>query len=275
MSESSPNINNPEQVLELASAIASRVGQNSLIAQKIMANLQGESFESPSPEQLVNAHIGRTAVYLSKVENPDSQGNWGEALCAELPLPDDSLSPEEQQKTRDIQLSFFDALRQDDDSILSDKSQQAKFLRTFHAVTIFAKENEISISSVYSDDELYYAAYRSAFSINESADEAIAGVHMISESVITNMIGKTIFGDMLDNVGTEEKEAMLELLIQDQEIRERISSASNLQQETMRQYGTYLLTKIYGIEAMSKLPVSTKLELMPRMPLAPQVFDDL
>lgn len=280
----------PEDSLALAEAIALRSGQHAAIAEQILAGLQGVPYEAKTPEELRRTQMGRTALYLAKVESPEALITWdemtasvaagedysamAEKFSADLDMPGVEIGAGD---VRDAILGAAGSISKE--AGVTDEKMTESFAKTLNAAREVAAENDVSVATVYNSDKLYYEAYRRAFTPNENVSilsDIIDGVsaEMMQDSLL-RQLETFLPNELIEELEPGEFEILLATLQLNPEFRATMEQNAELFKESMRQAGTYNFIRTYGEEALSGLSTSQKLTIMPRMPLVPEVFDTL
>lgn len=273
------------EVLATATAIADRAARSSEVALKITAELQGLPYEAEPAEVQRAAHLGRCAVMLLKVENPDRLVTITEMMDAirggiGYQKQADDLSAEfgeavDVATVREVNHSAVGIFQAE--AGVSDEFMRDEFAKQLAACKEVAEEHGVDVASVYSDDELYYEASRRTDSPQESADLSCRLIKSVSESFFTNIalqnIDRIIPADMRDEFTTEEiNEMMLEMQL-DPELTARADAHAGLHQEVIRQSLFYSFVRTYGLIEIDRLSDEQKDILLPKRPLARVLVD--
>lgn len=287
MSEANTGNVLPDEALALANAMALRAGQSQVIAEQILAGLQGVSYEAKTPEELRGAHLGRTVLFLAKVESPDATISWGELVDATNAnggyektaqgISEDAGAEVRAEGIRGLVHAVAGEIR--DNSGQTDEKMTKDFAKTLASAREVAADHGTDVANVYATDDLYYEASRRAFEPSEMADELSRIIDSFSGDMLSKVLVQQLENmlpkEMLDQVSQEELAEMAVEMQLDPQVQAGMAESVELFKEAMRQSGTFLFTRTYGVGAIHDLSTAHKLALMPRKPLVAEVFDTL
>jgi len=276
----------PEQSLAIADAMAIRDGRLEAVSEQILAGLQGLSYEAKTPEEMRKAHIGRTVLYLAKVEDPDApftlaelvdatRSNGSDAYVGAAEAVDENVGAEIKASfMRDTMGEIQSAMEAADEEIAKD------FARTLTAAKEVAADHGTDVATVYATDELYYEACRRIYSPVGTAEQLCRGIDSFSVEMINKVmirqLGNMLPRDLLDKISPEELAEMAAEMQLRPEIQSSVAHGVELSKEAIRQAAIHLFVSIHGVEEMKNLPSHYRLALMPRRPLVlPELFDAL
>jgi hypothetical protein len=283
---SEPNVGNilPDEALALADAMAIRSGLSAAISGKILAELQGVPYEAETPEEMRGAHIGRTVLFLAKVENPDVVSQWSEVIDANhanggYERMAEDLSAEvgaevEADAVRGVVHALIGEMRNNANQ--TDEKVTKDFAKTLSVARQVAVEHGTDPATVYATDELYYETCGRAFTALETAEEMSLVVDSVSEDMLNKILVQQLENflpkEVLDEISPEGLAELTIGLQLDPEVQRDMHEHVELFKEALRQTATYVFTRIYGAEELNNMPTPYKLNLMPRQPLV-ALFD--
>lgn len=289
--EENPNFNCPinDELLQTADAITIRQMKNNELISIAKSVIMGVPYESPPKEQVRAEQLGRKTLMLLSLENPDLIiSNQQRIDCVnsdevyryraehlssstnfEIVIDPSQLKAEENSALEQI----FEA------SDITPELMAEAFSKDHQAVKKVAEAEDVPVSEVYIDDNLYYQAMKLAL----SPDDFVLVRKRVNQNWTSNKfkelllhLNGTLKSGLL-NEGLDESEA--EQFIQDMretpEINHFVSFLTESTEEASRQCATYRFIKTYGYDKLLELTPEQQSYLLPRTPWIPEVFGDI
>lgn len=280
----------PESLMETAEAMAIREGEFSEILGRLTASLSGTEYQ-PTPEHVRSERIiGKTALNLLRVENPDTIVSIKDFLEATERREDtqaivdqiNAISDDEEfrvgpEHVKNMKVAVVSEIS---DAMGFDEARLAKeFLRSHEAARQVAQENGVSLAEVFRDDSLYYESRRRTETAEEFAADAKKAFDHLSahtlQSAMVRMIEQIVPKNILEELGPEEITEMTTEMQLDPEFTKALEASLETPKEAMRQALMYRFLKVYGYDELSKLEPDTLDAFMPRLPWVKEVFEDM
>jgi len=285
----------PEEHLAVAIAMADRAARDQIVMDSIAAQITGVPHIERSPEELRATHLGQSALLLLQVEDP-SRSLTLEALAA--------ASSSDARYERDAEIAGLMRLSHADDpehddplpveasdvqkisGALVDKVQSSTnlneiltedFAAQLASSKRIAAEHGVRLETVYTDDDLYYEAYRTAFTPQEEARKMRVLMDTISGDMLTNiaveLMDTLVPAEIRDQIPPEELEASIIEIQLDPGIQAAIAAQADSMREPLRQRFLYGFIKTYGYEAVGQLSDDDRENLLPKMRLATELAE--
>lgn len=275
----------PEESLAIADAMALRAGRIGAISEQILAALQGIEYEPKTPEEMRREHIGRTVLYMARIDDPTAPISWTELADAQhanggyeqlaAGVEVDGMHPEAEGVRGLIHATIKEV---QEGAGMSDEKSAQDFAKTLASARQVAKDHDTDVVTVYDSDELYFEASRRAFPIDETVDELSHAIDTVSgemlNKVIVQQLENMLPKEFLEELDPEQLAKISAGMQLNAEVQAGLAQRAELLKESIRQTATYLITRIYGLDALNTLSTAQKLTLMPRKPLVSVVFDE-
>jgi hypothetical protein len=263
--------------LALAAAIGARTVNETNLQAEILTSLVGIPVFEATRETRAQARIGWTAVFLSRLDDPERDITLGDV--AEQMLDAKSMrAVADFTKEMDAEIEF-DPDRLREMMVASIKSAEQSgtavpmlaegFNRELEAARALAAEKGVSTAEVYETDDLYYEVKARTQTPDELAGLQMALVNQVEgldfDSLITKLAGNTAGMNPVPGVDFGETLRMLEdnpvmkALIEDQ-----LKSYMETFNESNRQAFLYTLVRRYGYESINDLSEEQRDVLLPK-----------
>lgn len=279
-----------ENLMETAEAMAIRDGEFSEVLERLTASLSGTEYQ-PTPEHVRSERtLGKTALNLLRIENPDTVVSIKDFLAATErredtqaivdqinAVTDDEEFRVDAEHVRNMKVAMVSGIN---DAMGFDEARLTKeFLKSHEAARQVAQENGVSLAEVFRDDSLYYESRRRTETAEEFAADAKKAFDQLSahtlQSAMVRVIEQILPKNILEEMDSEEITEMMTDMQLDPEFTKALEASLETPKEAMRQALMYRFLKIYGYGELSKLEPDTLDAFMPRLPWVKEVFEDM
>ncbi|HSX33220.1 MAG TPA: hypothetical protein VLF91_02690 [Candidatus Saccharimonadales bacterium] len=276
----------PDETLALAEAMAQRAEQLSVLRDRALASLAGEPYEAKSVEDARSALLGRTIMYLARIESPNAPLSFAQLVDAEN---EDGTYAAVLRKAREGGAKFgVDTIREfmhtaaqemQAGSGVTNERVAANFAGMLAAARQVAVEHSVGVPAVYAMDGLYFEACRRSSTPAEVVEELRSKHNALSTDMITRLISiqieQALPKDARDAMTPEDLAELSGELRTDPGIQAGIAQQVELSKEVGRQFSFYLFVRTFGLVELDRLSREQQAALLPRRPFASEVFGSI
>lgn len=281
--ENNPDFNDPDELMELAHAIAERETDKYILSSLIRADISGEEPDIDASFEH-SRQLGQTALILARLTNPNHVGSVTE-------LANSMIGPNGYQKMAeelyedcyvggtDIKIShdgMAKKLREFYEEGMADFGEelpahlQESFRRQFSIAQDIASENSVNIKDVYKDDDYYYELMRRFEDPVDYAVRTVSILNVVTPEFMRDQAIRMISltpDEAIDEYGGEYLESIAYVLVESEQAQARHKKQAENAKEAIRQSFVLEATKRYGSDTVEDLLEGASDYLAPTKPL--------
>lgn len=257
----------PDEVLTAARAIAERKTKDEILEEQTFAELNGHKHQGRTPDELSTTLLVRTGFYMAKIQNPYVDLDPREIALSENGVKayqnvigDDGPNGFKNQQYFDNVLTNAQKLL-DEESGLDKHARDEMFVKEFNAARQVAHNNAVSISEVYSDDELYAELIRQAYTPDEFADFALFQINVFTDNLLNQLaLGMIRDEERATNKSLHHEAVNFQL---NPEIQSMVKRLAKYAQESLRQVFVYKIACYWlKVSSTSQYDTDSAMELL-------------